>query len=281
MLKEGVMFKKLVIFVLTSILVLAQAIVYADTQSKMFYVSPNSGTTASASAKGDDASGLTNSTTSNPVNSDTANKTKNEEEAAAALAVIGIGAGVVAYGVSEHDRATKPSPSAAKPKAIYAGTTMGVYKSINQGGSWAAKNNGLPANPYVDALAAMDGVIYAGLWSGNGVYESTDQGGNWSPINDGFPSSYPYIDSLLATDGVIYAGTASNGIWKRDASGTWNQDGLDDKSVLSLLATDGVIYAGTAYNGVYKRDASGTWSAVNNGLPTPYPPPVLTLLAAP
>jgi photosystem II stability/assembly factor-like uncharacterized protein len=95
------------------------------------------------------------------------------------------------------------------PSTVYAGTTRGLFKSIDGGGFWRAA----PGAGYVLALA-IDPVIpttlYAGTW-GWGVMKSIDGGFHWSAINNGLPNrdvSALAIDPLMTT--TLYAGTGAD-----------------------------------------------------------------------
>ena len=53
--------------------------------------------------------------------------------------------------------------SALEPQTIYAGTSEGVYKSLDGGGHWSAANSGLPAGIWVNliAIAPTPAILYA------------------------------------------------------------------------------------------------------------------------
>lgn len=110
------------------------------------------------------------------------------------------------------------------PSIVYAGTTVGVFKSTDGGREWFASNAGLPlpggfkdysaANgPYVYALAIdpeNSNTLYAGITYvnyygpgepfGRGVYRSDDAGSSWYAANGG-------IDSFSVTALAIDAQT--------------------------------------------------------------------------
>src|SRR6266404_2340121 len=74
------------------------------------------------------------------------------------------------------------------PSTVYAGTSGGIFKSIDAGKSWSAVNSGLTtfdiANLSIDPQ--NPGTVYAVTY-GSGVFKSTDAGVNWRPVNSGLP----------------------------------------------------------------------------------------------
>jgi ligand-binding sensor domain-containing protein len=90
---------------------------------------------------------------------------------------------------------------------LFAGTTSslvpgrgvgGVYRSTDQGGSWTAVNNGLPADAIVTALAA------------------DDQGESWIAVNEGLTSLG--VRALAVAGGKLFAGTFGSGVFGADVT---------------------------------------------------------------
>ncbi len=73
------------------------------------------------------------------------------------------------------------------PGALYAGTTGGVYKSVNGGGLWTAANAGL-ANTQVRAFGACSRVAGDALCGHlrRRVFRSADGGANWEAASVGW-----------------------------------------------------------------------------------------------
>src|SRR5207245_4854736 len=100
------------------------------------------------------------------------------------------------------------------PTTLYAGTDVGVFKSIDGGGSWGAVNTGLPASS-VNVLT-IDPQMPATLYAGTdvGVSKSTDGGGSWGAVNTGFPASSVYALAIdPQTPATLYAGTGGSGVF--------------------------------------------------------------------
>ncbi len=165
------------------------------------------------------------------------------------------------------------------PATLYAGTEVGVYKSTDSGGSWAAAHTGIfdAGGGLVTALAinpATPSTLYAGTWQYGGVSKSTDSGGTWAAANTGLTTQYVTALAINpATPSTLYAGTYDGGVFKStNSGGTWAAatTGLTNLYVQALAinpATPATIYAGTYDGGVFKSTNSGdTWAAANTGL---------------
>jgi len=149
---------------------------------------------------------------------------------------------------------------------IFAGTSKGVYLSIDEGNNWSAVNSGL-TNTFVLALATNGDKIYAGT-KGGGVFLSSNNGTNWSAVNNGIKDSL--ISSLAIIGNNIFAGTSSNGVYLSNNNGNiWtavNTD-LTNQFTFSLVTLGDKIFVAT-YGGVFSSSNNGSnWSSINTGLP--------------
>jgi photosystem II stability/assembly factor-like uncharacterized protein len=100
-----------------------------------------------------------------------------------------------------------------QPDMVYAGTSLGIYKSTMGGLSWSSLAIGpIQVNSiWVDAAAPA--TVYAGL-NGGGVYRKSDGNGFWHGLNTGLVNMY--INSLvMAPDdsSKLYAGTGGGGAY--------------------------------------------------------------------
>ncbi|MCI0692225.1 T9SS type A sorting domain-containing protein, partial [candidate division KSB1 bacterium] len=151
---------------------------------------------------------------------------------------------------------------------IFAGTNGGVFRSTDNGGSWAPVNVGL-TNLQVRSLAINSSRhIFAGTYGG-GVFRSMDNGGSWAPVNLGLTNLF--VRSIaIDSSGYIFAGTDGGGVFRStDNGGIWApvNVGLTNLEVRSLaINSSRHIFAGTG-RGVFRSTDNGvSWAPVNVGL---------------
>lgn len=124
------------------------------------------------------------------------------------------GATWVGAGIASSVFSVAVDPTA--PSTLYAGTLfLGVFKSTDAAGSWAASNQGLTAST-VRSLAvdpALPTTVYAGTTDG-GVFTSTDGGASWAPINTGLThGNVPVVRVDPVTTTLLHAGTLGGGVF--------------------------------------------------------------------
>ena len=189
---------------------------------------------------------------------------------------------------------------------IFAGTSGdGIYRSTDDGNTWATVNTGLTKKS-VNCLLVEDGgsSIYAGTSNG-GVYRSTNQGGQWAAIRGGFAmgsnrtitkdttvnkmpeSAVHALASFTLTDSpvgsAIFAGTDSGVYYTHDQGNGWVPLNTGMPKINSATGAAAVVVnsftqghvegfdpyllAGTN-QGVFrlKDDGKTTWTSINNGL---------------
>jgi photosystem II stability/assembly factor-like uncharacterized protein len=147
-----------------------------------------------------------------------------------------------------------------------ASSINGVYKSTDNGETFALSNNGL-SNLQVYSLETNGNRIYAG--TADGLFVSTDYGATWSITSDAAFHNHT-ISHMAFSGSTILAGGYSGLFYSKDDGGTWTQaiKGLVDPRIESLAADGPVFLAGTQ-SGVYISTNSGqNWTAV--GLPITY-----------
>ena len=138
----------------------------------------------------------------------------------------------------------------------------GVYKSVNNGGSWSPSNSGIPFNTTIYSLIEDNGILYISV-DRNGVYTSIDSGINWVPINTGIETETFY--SLLVDGNNIYAGNANGGItYSNNGGQNWSFIGGD---LASNRINDFQIFNSKVYAGgtklVESSDQGATWQEVS------------------
>ncbi len=173
-------------------------------------------------------------------------------------------------------------------EVIYAGARLTVdgaalvYRSDDDGATWAAAAEGLPDDlpPFagVNDLLLLPGdppALLAGL-SGRGVWRSDDGGATWSDYSDGGIRHSDTVLTLLATSGpapALFALT-TDGIHRRTDRWIHAADGLPAPGdvVYNDLALDptqpAVLYAATNPLGLFRSDDGGrSWQPANGDLP--------------
>ncbi len=147
---------------------------------------------------------------------------------------------------------------ASKDSNIFAGTSSGIFVSMNNGTSWTQTFN----HDVVSSFAFSDSNIFAGTYSG--IFVSANNGASWSQTTLNNRS----IASLGVRGNNIFAGTAVNGIYRSTNNGSsWNQIALNNLTVYSLAVSGNNIFAGTFVNGVWlstNNGANWTQTALNN-----------------
>jgi hypothetical protein len=202
-------------------------------------------------------------------------------------------------GASVNDLALHPS----SPRTLYAGTDIGVFKSLDSGESWVQASAGIEndyaGNPYVAALLIDPrnfATLYAGGRAGGSVYKSTDGARTWrkvAALGDGYATAVQALAIDPSNSLTVYAAApyASNkGVFKTVNGGaTWFpiNNGLPQAvfcflgcSVIGtqtpqLLAIDpaspSTLYAGFgSLPGYVSSDAGASWQRRTDPLPWPF-----------
>ena len=162
---------------------------------------------------------------------------------------------------------------------IFAGTAGGgVFRSMDNGNSWTAVNNGFSVLVLYALVINASGHIFAGTY--DGVFRSTNNGDSWTEVITGLPNFLVVSSLAINSSGHIFAGV-SGGVFRSTNNGdSWTavNNGLADFDVNTLaINASGHIFVGTAgtyvggvfqFGGVYRStDDGNSWMPVNSGLP--------------
>jgi photosystem II stability/assembly factor-like uncharacterized protein len=166
----------------------------------------------------------------------------------------------------------------ARPDIMYAGTSGGVYKSVDRARTWVKANNGLiPPELLPSSRALMVNslvidpqrpeTVYAATL--NGLYKTEDGARSWTRTGEDLPDQ---MISVLALDpswpGTLYV-AGRQGVFKStDGGQTWQgkNAGLASLNIRSLALNPEdpkIVYLGTNGSGLYRsRDGGETWEAL-------------------
>lgn len=157
------------------------------------------------------------------------------------------------------------------PHTLYAGTTMGSYKSIDNGVMWDRISTGLDS-VFVVCMAVdpnNPALLYAG--TSGGVYKSSDGGRRWSTSNNGMIEKEREHAMALGINaltfdhsrpGRLFAATAQGLYESSDGGDRWIDRKIPDRFVLSVAVRPGTptsIYAGTNRGLYISRDDGAGW----------------------
>ena len=111
----------------------------------------------------------------------------------------------------------------ANPDVVYAGTTQGVFKTLNKGEAWARLAAEL-GELYVSSLVLEPGNrqhLYMG--TGKGIFQSRDGGQTWRATNAGLDNLNIRAIALDSRDSrVLYVGTNGRGLFRsQDGGESW------------------------------------------------------------
>ena len=101
---------------------------------------------------------------------------------------------------------------------LYYSSVRGIFRSGDDGNSWALLNDGIINTNITSLTVAPNGNIFAGTHS-NGAFRSFDFGESWTRVDSGLTESY--IRCLAANDSsFIFAGT-ENGLYRSIDNGAY------------------------------------------------------------
>ncbi|MBK8551853.1 MAG: T9SS type A sorting domain-containing protein [Ignavibacteria bacterium] len=148
---------------------------------------------------------------------------------------------------------------------LYAGTTVGIFRSDNNGANWIQINSGLGNNLFVQCLSFKDNYIFAGTSSG-GVFYSDNKGASWTQSNQGLGQLN--IKALITDSANVYAGCVFAGIFRSTNDGlSWSRFGLGEGDLLYALSYNETNFFVGLYGGIYRSTNSGVnWMMAQNGL---------------
>ena len=154
-------------------------------------------------------------------------------------------------------------------RIVFAGGMNGIYRSTNNGASWAIVDTTIDlADSVIGAVYAFaenNENLFAGGWYG--IDRSTDNGLSWSPSYRA-PKGPSEIMAFSLSGSNIFAGSWIYGVLcSTDNGANWTRDGLSPQDVRALTMVGTTLFAGGTFSGVSRSTDSGkSWKAMNSGL---------------
>ena len=144
---------------------------------------------------------------------------------------------------------------------ILVGSYNGVYRSTDDGSTWALSNDGL-TNLSVIILAQKDSLVLVATLGG--TFRSTNNGANWMDANNGLPNSRVSCFAVGQTMG--FAGTEDSGVFRSSDKGvTWTNVnfGISNLSIKSIAYDGTNLYVGSTESNVFWSTNHGSsWTDV-------------------
>lgn len=150
-------------------------------------------------------------------------------------------------------------------KYIFVGCSNGIYRSVNNGQSWSAVNDGLTdlaINVFgliPDYSGTGNSNLFAGTNGGGGVFRSMDYGLSWKRENNGLeivPNMAVYAFSNNGSD--LFVSTGGGIFLSKDYGDNWFHvdDGFDATARSLLVTSASKLVAGTLFYGIWSRPLS-------------------------
>jgi photosystem II stability/assembly factor-like uncharacterized protein len=169
-----------------------------------------------------------------------------------------------------------------RSSVLYAGTSGGVYKTIDQAAHWQPVNNGLVPPDMVKTSRALNvtaiavdphepDTVYAATLSG--LYKTTDGAASWKRIGESLEDQM--IISLIldrSRKQVVYIVGRAGVHRSEDGGATWTLinrgfTATNVRTIAQSALNPNVLYAGTNGSGLYRsRDAGDTWELISSTL---------------
>jgi photosystem II stability/assembly factor-like uncharacterized protein len=153
------------------------------------------------------------------------------------------------------------------PEVLYAGTSFGVYKSVDRGAHWTTA--GEPFGSVDDLAVDPSSLFTVYAAAGGGLRRSVDGGETWLPV-----AGVSGARTLAVTSsGVVYVGTESGILASVDGGGSWlpRNEGLSPMASVRTIVIDpaheATLFAGMQSGGVYKTEDGGAhWRKVGGAV---------------
>lgn len=146
---------------------------------------------------------------------------------------------------------------------LYIGSEGVVYKSIDQGKTWAELKSGLPQDARITSFAGIVKIAVAGS-DNRGVFITESM--NWIPSHD-IDSADNQILDLDVFGNKVYAVTAREVLESSNLGDDWGPSSFTLSGITTLLGDADRLYAGTGHGIYYSTDKGKSWESLNEGIP--------------
>jgi len=158
---------------------------------------------------------------------------------------------------------------------IFAGTHTGVYRSTDNGVTWAAANNGTQSLDYIYAMDTSGTYLLAA--GSGGISRTSDGGATWTLDTVGLTTPevpIPFVGAIAGWSGNLFCSMPGTGVFRSTDDGShWSivdTATLGNKAVRALAIIDTDLFAGTD-GGVFHSTNNGvSWMEFNTGWTIPH-----------
>jgi photosystem II stability/assembly factor-like uncharacterized protein len=157
----------------------------------------------------------------------------------------------------------------ARPRFALAGTTQGLFATVNRGTVWTAQpQRGLAGNPVTNLRIDRHNSAHWILSSLGSFFESNDRGRTFVPFADSL-ARIAQIDEIEPdpfVDGRLWALAGYKLYWSRDGGVTWvYRSDLPLDSAHLLLPAPGIMLMSADYGIFRSTDSGHSWHQVRRG----------------
>ena len=161
------------------------------------------------------------------------------------------------------------------PKIIYLSTRETIYKSKDEGQTWARMSEGLEQAQVISLAIdpVLSSTVYAGTFA-TAVYKSSDGGQRWRPANIGLKEHVSVVNAFAfhpKNPNTIYIATTVGPYRSTEGGASWAETvhGMESVYTVAIMIDPrdpSIMYAGTS-GGMYKStDEGNRWEIINKGL---------------
>jgi photosystem II stability/assembly factor-like uncharacterized protein len=147
----------------------------------------------------------------------------------------------------------------------------GIFLSTDAGHTWRNVDRGLyrvGIDPYVDAIAIVDTMFYAGTFLG--MYRSslnTVETVGWQFSSGGLPDFYPEASSIATIDSTLFIALPFRGLYQsNDRGNVWTPISfVPGVNPMTVFADGSTLWVGAEYETYFSTDGGISWVRAGHG----------------